>query len=297
MDRLVRCRRLRQRRGAAIRMTRCFPAALADHKDLLVAPVHIAAAQAEDLSGTGPVAHRQREERPVAVRSQRVKQRSPGVVVQRPRSSARHLRIIPDPAFGPEPLHRIVVSVRSALPTVVPRDWVHDRPQPLVAEELVEGRDHGAVVPDRSRGVVVIEVPLAGHLIHGPGGARRSSARRTAWLGVQLQPQRQVANLCRRGSIPLEANRVEPAPPSQQPVGVGADTARAVALRGEVTEELRNRADGIACVVVDQPRDPRPTGANRTTPVNTKRFKITSQGEVPPRDVDARRGLPARDRQ
>jgi len=136
--------------------------------------------------------------------------------------------------------------VQKASSSTPPSDRVHHRPQALVAEELVEGRDHRVVVPNRARRVVVVQVSLARHLLHGPDCRRRPCARRATRLGMQLQPHvrsRTSAGVARSQSTPTASSQrhQRSRAAAQQHVGVGAHTALTIAARREVPEELRNR--------------------------------------------------------
>lgn len=81
--------------------------------------------------------------------------------------------------------------------------------------------------------------------------------------------------------VPLHADRGEPAPPPQQHEGIGPHAAPTVAASGEVAEELRDRTNHLADVVVDQPGNTGATGANAAPPLNLQLFKITRQSQDP----------------
>jgi hypothetical protein len=87
-------------------------AALAHHRDQLLARVDVALARTQQLRRPRPGRDPERHQRPVPVRPQSGKQLVEPIVGDRPGQPSRHLRSVTPHALAPPPVHRVVVRLR-----------------------------------------------------------------------------------------------------------------------------------------------------------------------------------------
>ena len=240
--------RLRAGREPLLR-SRALPA---DPHELLT-PVQVAAPHAEQLAGTGAGADPQCQDRPVPVRPQPREQLVPPLVRHRPRRAPRNPRVIADLPLRPERRQGVVMLVRPPAPPVQ-CDRVDQRPAAQLDPELIKAPQHRVAVPHRPRLVLITEIALAGHRVDGAGRGGRHRPRRGARLRCLPQPQDEVPDLSGGRLVPAHADDRQPPPPSQQVIGIAANTAGPVAAGHEVPQEPLDRLYCLAVRINHQPR-------------------------------------------